>query len=117
MTDAERRLWTAGATDGVATNPQMKQLNAPVENVNDGLGINSNGTGALFRTDSSTTNTDMLATNIYSLTLALYDHVGSNTTLVSTAKGIQIDIKLRKQVISNIQSEDYLSARVDMRNK
>jgi len=72
---------------------------------------------ALYRTDSSTGNTDMLATNIYSLTWMLYDHIGSNTTLTSTAKGISIDVKLRKFVISQIQSEDYLSARLDMRNK
>jgi len=73
--------------------------------------------GALYRTDSSTGFTDMLATNIYSLTYALFDHLGSNTTLISSAKGIQVDIKLRKYVISQIQSEDYLSARLDMRNK
>lgn len=72
--------------------------------------------GALYRTDS-TTGTRMLATNIHALTFYLYDKVGSNTTVVSTAKGIQVDLQLRKRVISQIQSEDYLSARFDMRNK
>jgi len=78
---------------------------------------NTIGSGYLYRSDTHTSNTTMLATNICNLTISLYDHVGSNTTLLSIAKGIQIDIKLRRRVISTIQSEDYLSARLDMRNK
>jgi hypothetical protein len=73
--------------------------------------------GALYRSDSSTGKTSMLATNIYQLNFKLYDRIGSNTTVIGTAKGIQLDIKLRKRVVSQIQSEDYLSARLDMRNK
>lgn len=73
--------------------------------------------GALYRTDSSTGKTSMLATNIYQLTFSLFDKVGNSTTLTGNAKGIQVDIQLRKIVISKIQSEDYLSARLDMRNK
>jgi prepilin-type N-terminal cleavage/methylation domain-containing protein len=72
--------------------------------------------GALYRTDS-TSGTRLLATNIHALTFSLYDKVGSNTTVLSTAKGIQLDLRLRKRVLSQIQSEDYLSARFDMRNK
>ncbi len=72
--------------------------------------------GALYRADSST-GTKMLATNIYSIAFSLYDKVGATTSVASTAKGIQIDVQLRKRVISQIQSEDYLSARYDMRNK
>lgn len=72
--------------------------------------------GALYRTDS-TAGTSMLATNIYQLTFMLYDRLGSNTTVLANAKGIQVDIRLRKYVISQVQSEDYLSARLDMRNK
>jgi len=72
--------------------------------------------GALWRTDSSTGGTTMLATNINSLTFSLYDHLGSNTVVLTRAKGIQVDIKLRKTVMGLIQSEDYLSARLDMRN-
>ena len=72
--------------------------------------------GALNRTDSSTGFTDMMATNIYQLTFSLYDHLGSNTAVLASAKGVQLDIKLRKYVQSKIQSEDYLSARIDMRN-
>jgi hypothetical protein len=72
--------------------------------------------GALWRTDSSTGKTVMLATNINTLTFSLYNRFGTNTTVLSSAKGIQVDIRLRKTVMSQIQSEDYLSARLDMRN-
>jgi prepilin-type N-terminal cleavage/methylation domain-containing protein len=72
--------------------------------------------GALYRTDSSTGFTDRLATNIYQLTFTLFDRNTNVTAQVSSAKGVQVDIKLRKTVISQIQSEDYLSARWDMRN-
>jgi Tfp pilus assembly protein PilW len=72
--------------------------------------------GALWRTDSSSSNKVMLTTNIYSFAFSLYDHLGSNTSVVTSAKGIQVDIKLRKTVMSQIQSEDFLSARLDMRN-
>jgi prepilin-type N-terminal cleavage/methylation domain-containing protein len=72
--------------------------------------------GALYRRDSITGLTSQLATNIYQLTFTLYDRNTNVTTQVSSAKGVQVDIKLRKTVISQIQSEDYLSARWDMRN-
>ena len=72
--------------------------------------------GGLVRADSDL-GTSLLATNIYQLTFSLYDRVGSNTAVLANAKGVQVDIKLRKYVISQIQSEDYLSARLDMRNK
>ena len=72
--------------------------------------------GTLKRTDSGTGTTTVLATNIFDLTFSLYDHLGSNTAVLSSAKGIQVDIKLRKRVMSQIQSEDFLSARLDMRN-
>ena len=72
--------------------------------------------GALWRTDSSTGRTIMLTSNINTLTFSLYNKFGSNTTVISTAKGVQVDIRLRKTIMSQIQSEDYLSARLDMRN-
>ncbi len=72
--------------------------------------------GVLYRADSSTGFIDRLATNIVTLTFTLYDRVGNVTTSTNTMKGIQVDIKLRKYVMSTIQSEDYLSARWDMRN-
>lgn len=73
--------------------------------------------GALTRYDSSTGRTDLLATNIYQLTYYLYDHAGNITTLTNNAKSVQVDIKLRKYVGSQIQSEDFLSGRYVMRNK
>lgn len=73
--------------------------------------------GTFSRYDSSTGKTDMLAANINGLTFTLYDNAGnSNGVTVSNAKGIQLDIKLRKTVMSQVQSEDFLSARYDMRN-
>ena len=72
---------------------------------------------ALYRSDSSTGQTSMLATNVYQTQFQLYDRLGTNTALVANAKAVRIELKLRKHVISQIQSEDYLSARLDMRNK
>jgi Tfp pilus assembly protein PilW len=78
---------------------------------------NGQTNGWLKRYDSSTGNTSMLATNIYYLHYTMYDHIGSNTTLTTVAKSIAVEIKFRKYTISQIQSEDYISARMDMRNK
>ena len=73
--------------------------------------------GALYRYDSGTGNTDKLAGNISQLTFTLFDLLGnSNSVAFANAKGVQLDIKLRKTVMSQVQSEDYLSARYDMRN-
>lgn len=71
---------------------------------------------ALRRTDSSTGKTSMLATNIYQLQFRLYDRIGSNTTVLSVAKGIQLEMFLRKYTAGQAQTEDYLSARLTMRN-
>jgi Tfp pilus assembly protein PilW len=73
--------------------------------------------GTLRRTDTATGKTSVLANNINQLTFALYDRVGSNTTVLANAKGVQVDIKLRKTVMSQVQTEDYLSGRIEMRNK
>lgn len=73
--------------------------------------------GGLYRLDSSNGNTDMLATNINQLTFTLYNLLGNtNGVATNTAKGVQLDIHLRTSVGSRIQTEDYLSARYDMRN-
>jgi Tfp pilus assembly protein PilW len=76
----------------------------------------SYSSGILWRTDSSTGKTTGLASNVVQLTFSLYDRLGSNTVVLSNAKGVQLNIKLRKTVTNQIQSEDYLSARLDMRN-
>jgi prepilin-type N-terminal cleavage/methylation domain-containing protein len=72
--------------------------------------------GALRRTDSTVPGTDVIATNTYRVAFRLYDRVGSNTTVLSTAKGIQVELFLRKFTAGRAQTEDYLSARLDMRN-
>ena len=78
----------------------------------------STSAAALYRFDSRTGNTDLLATNIDLLTFTLYDLAGKLITngVSSTAKGIQVEIHLRKTIGSQAQTEDYLSARYDMRN-
>jgi Tfp pilus assembly protein PilW len=72
--------------------------------------------GALWRTDSSTGKTVRLTTNINAVTFSLYDRLGNSTTVAGTAKGVQVDLRLRKMVMNQSQSEDYLSARLAMRN-
>lgn len=71
---------------------------------------------SLYRIDS-TTGTKKLASNIYQLSFQLFDRLGTPTSSISVAKAIQVDIKLRKFTVSQVQTEDYLSARLDMRNK
>jgi Tfp pilus assembly protein PilW len=72
---------------------------------------------ALYRLDSSTGFTDILATNINQVTFTLYDLLGnSNSVATVNAKGVQLDIHLRTSTGSRAQTEDYLSARYDMRN-
>ena len=73
--------------------------------------------GALRRTDSGTGSSNVLATNILSATFRLYDRVGTNTTILANAKGISLELFLRKYTAGKAQTEDYLSARLDMRNK
>lgn len=73
--------------------------------------------GTFYRTDSTVTGAKKLASNIYLITFKLYDKLGNVTTSKDIAKSIQLDIKLRKYAANQIQSEDYLSARLVMRNK
>lgn len=73
--------------------------------------------GAFYRWDSAVGVTNKIAANINQLTFTMYDRLGVPTANLSVAKGIQVDIKLRKMVVNQIQSEDFLSARLWMRNK
>jgi hypothetical protein len=73
--------------------------------------------GALRRTDSTDNIPVLLATNIYACTFQLYDKVGALTTVRANAKAAQLDLWLRKYTAGRAQTEDYLSARLDMRNK
>jgi prepilin-type N-terminal cleavage/methylation domain-containing protein len=73
--------------------------------------------GKLLRTDSSTGTTAMLATNIYNLKFRMFNRNLSNETILANAKSIQLEVFLRKYTANRAQTEDYLSARLDMRNK
>jgi Tfp pilus assembly protein PilW len=72
--------------------------------------------GYLRRADSSDGSSRNVAANIYNVKFSLYDRVGNLTTVTSTAKAIQLELFLRKYTVGRAQSEDYLSARLDMRN-
>ena len=71
----------------------------------------------LKRTPSDTGITSVLATNVYNLKFALFDRVGNSTTVLSNSKGVSLELFLRKYTAGQKQTEDYLSARLDMRNK
>jgi hypothetical protein len=71
----------------------------------------------LKRTDALTGSTSVLATNVYNLKFALFDRVGNTTTFLTEAKGVSIELFLRKSTAGVNQTEDYLSARMNMRNK
>lgn len=71
---------------------------------------------ALKRTDSTIGYAHTIATNVYSVSFKLFDRVGNVTTVTSNAKAIQLELFLRKSTGSQKQTEDYLSARLDMRN-
>lgn len=73
--------------------------------------------GELRRTDSVTGKTAVLARDIYSLHFRLYDRLGNPTSVLANAKAVQVELFLRKYVTGQAQTEDYLSARLDMRNK
>jgi len=76
----------------------------------------SGSQGSLKRTDSSI-GTSVLATNVSSLKFSLYDRVGTATTVIANSKGVVLEIFLRKYTAGQKQTEDYLSARLNMRNK
>jgi Tfp pilus assembly protein PilW len=72
---------------------------------------------ALYRSDTSTGSTAMIATNVYKVDFRLFDKLNQPTTLTSVAKGIRVELFLRKYTAGVLQSEDYLSASFAMRNK
>jgi Tfp pilus assembly protein PilW len=74
--------------------------------------------GAKFhRQVTSTGATATLCSNVTTVTFSLYDRLGQYTSDRSKAKGCQVDIKLRKTVAGTAQTEDFLSARLTLRNK
>jgi prepilin-type N-terminal cleavage/methylation domain-containing protein len=72
--------------------------------------------GCLKRFDSSSGGTKSIATNIYNVKFSLYDRVGNATLVTNSCKAIQLELFLRKYTAGRAQTEDYLSARLDMRN-
>lgn len=72
-------------------------------------------TGAWYRTDGAGVKT-MLATNVSRLTFSSYDAAGNVTTQASRVVSVQVDAYLLKRTISKVQSSDFLSARLRMRN-
>lgn len=79
----------------------------------------SYNSGCLYRTDSSVLGGSplLITTNIQSFGMTMFDRAGNATTLASNARGIQLDMTLRKRVVSQQQTEDFISARLVMRNK
>jgi Tfp pilus assembly protein PilW len=58
-----------------------------------------------------------LCSNVSTVSFQMYNRLGQSTSLTSNAKGCQLDIKLRKTVAGTAQTEDFLSARLTLRNK
>jgi Tfp pilus assembly protein PilE len=74
---------------------------------------------ALYRTDSLIGVQKLQATNCYSLTFTIYNKTNlviTTTNALNTAKGVQLDMSLRKYVGSQSNSEEFRSARICMRN-
>lgn len=67
----------------------------------------------VLTTGASTT----LVQNATTVSFKMFNRLGQTTTLTSTAKGCQVEIKLRKTVAGTAQTEDFLSARLTLRNK
>ena len=65
---------------------------------------------------SDSTSTMLLATNVNRATFTMYDRTGSNTTVLSVAKSIQLDLVMSNRVVNLPETEDFLSARTVMRN-
>ena len=69
-----------------------------------------------IRTDAAVGQPVKLTGNVTGLTFSAYDQVFNTTTLASQTRGVQVDVTLRKQVLSQTQTEEMLSARVGLRN-
>ena len=70
-----------------------------------------------IRQDLTLNQSRTLSSNISTINFTMYDRLGQTTTLTTSCKGIQVDIKLSRSVISTAQTEDFLSARLVARNK
>jgi prepilin-type N-terminal cleavage/methylation domain-containing protein len=71
---------------------------------------------ALYRTDSTSGQQKAVATNVVGLTFAAWDKTNSSTTNLATAKSLQLDMNLVGYVGSLVNSEEFRTAQIDMRN-
>jgi prepilin-type N-terminal cleavage/methylation domain-containing protein len=58
-----------------------------------------------------------LAFNVSTVSFMMYNRLGQYTTLTAACKGCQVDLKLKKILVGTTQTEDFLSARLMLRNK
>ena len=72
---------------------------------------------SLVRQDLTANQTQTLASNVSTLSFTMYNRLGQTTTQTATCKGCQVDIRLLKTLIGTQQTEDFLSARLMLRNK
>jgi type II secretory pathway pseudopilin PulG len=110
----------------VSTNWTSSYLQVTVPtNINSSGGISgvrtvtySYANSALYRTDSTTGVQKLQATNVYNLVFTLFgtNGVALATNTTTFARGVQMDLYLRKYVGSQGNSEEFRSARVCMRN-
>jgi hypothetical protein len=75
------------------------------------------GTSLIREVDPSSDPAQTLATDVSTVTFTLYNRVGTPTTNAVEWKGCHVEIHLRKTLVGTVQTEDYLSARVIMRDK
>jgi prepilin-type N-terminal cleavage/methylation domain-containing protein len=72
--------------------------------------------GSWYRIDGNTGQSTLLAENVAQLTFNLYDAAGNVTTQANRAVSVQVSARLEKSVLGKSQTEDFLSARLRMRN-
>jgi prepilin-type N-terminal cleavage/methylation domain-containing protein len=72
---------------------------------------------SFVRQDLTANQSKTLAFNVSSVSFMMYNRLGQYTTLTAACKGCQVDIKLLKTVVGTRQTEDFLSARLMLRNK
>jgi len=72
---------------------------------------------SLIRENLTSGGSRTLATNVSTLTFIMYNRLGNAVSVTNLSKGLQVDVKLSKSVMGVVQTEDFLSARLVMRNK
>ena len=72
---------------------------------------------SLIRQDLTLGQSRTLSANVSTMTFTMYDRIGNATAQTTSCKGIQVDVKLSRNLIGTAQTEDFLSARLVARNK